>query len=215
MSSCSDVSSSISRACACSFSGLSACSAEAEICRISGDSSLSRRIFSNIGAAVASAASSRKASRFAVGVWWLADDLARNRIGFRVHVVTEELQRLLGWDQRFFRVLQPFEEFLLREAVLLAREDAEHALTELRIRIFRDLAQGRNVVAAARFECDDAEARRLERLQRRKPHLHGLVLVAKDVQHRLQVLVALTHGQRRFRQGRDSFLDGLPRTRRD
>ena len=125
-----------------------------------------------------------------------------------MHVIAEELQRLLGRHQRLVRVLQPLEQLLLRKAVLLAHQDPEHALTQLRVRVIRDLAQGRDVVAAARLERDDAEARRLKRLQRRKPHLHGLVLVAQDLQHRLQVLVALTHRQWRFRHGRDPFLDG-------
>ena len=63
------------------------------------------------------------------GVWWIADDGTRCRIGFRVYVITEKLQRLLRWDQRFFRVLQSFQEFLLDKAILLARQNTEHALT--------------------------------------------------------------------------------------
>ena len=120
-------------------------------------------------------------------------------IGVRVHVVAEQLQRLFGRDQRLVGVLQPFEQLLLREAVLLARQDAEHALTQLRIRVVRDLAQGGEIVAAARLECDDAEACRLQRLQCCQPHRDRLVLVAQDVQHRLQVLVALADGQAALR----------------
>src|SRR4051794_3890711 len=45
-------------------------------------------------------------------VWRLADDLSCYRIGFRMHVVTEELQRFLRWQQRFFRVTQAFEKLL-------------------------------------------------------------------------------------------------------
>ena len=57
-----------------------------------------------------------------------------------MHVIAEELEGLLGWHQRFFRVPQSFEEFLLRKAVLLAREYPEYTLTEFRIGIIRDLA---------------------------------------------------------------------------
>src|SRR5882724_999330 len=132
-----------------------------------------------------------------------------------MHIIAEELQRLFGWEQCLVRIAQPFEKLLLREAILLPRKQAEYALTELRVRVLRDFAQGRNVVATARLERHNAEARRLERLQRRKPYLDGLILVAQDVQHRLEVLVVLTHSQRRFRRGCNSLPHATLRTCRD
>jgi hypothetical protein len=110
-----------------------------------------------------------------------------------VHIVAEELQRLFGRDQRLVWVPQSFDEFLLREAIFLAHQYSEYTLTEFWVWVVDDLSQSREIVAAARLERDDTEARCLQRLQGRQAHLYWFVLVAQDVQHRLKILVALAH----------------------
>ena len=125
-------------------------SADAEMRRVSGSSSLSRRICSKTGLDAASAASNeRLRSRDARRP---AHDLARHRIGRGVDVVAEQLRRLLRRHERLLRILQPLEQTLLREAVLLARENAEHALAGSASVSVMTLRRWR-IVAAARLNC--------------------------------------------------------------
>ena len=116
------------------------------------------------------------------------DDLARQPVGVGVRVIAEQLQRLLRRHQRFGWVLQPLDQPFLRRAVLLAHQQAEHALAQLGVGIVHHRAQRGGEIAAARLEGDDAEAGGLERRQRGQAHFAVLLSIAQHLEHRLQRL---------------------------